>query len=55
MSSTWATEMASGPGPRNVAELTSVPSRIEEVSRAIPPSVTQESVGPGSPSPLIAT
>ena len=24
----WATEMASGPGRRNVAEVTSVPSRI---------------------------
>ena len=37
------------------AEVTSVPSRIAEVSRAIPARVTQESVGPGSPSPLIAT
>ncbi len=26
--STWATEMASGPGSRNVAAVTSVPSRI---------------------------
>ena len=54
ISSTWATEMASGPGWRNVAEVTMVPSRIDDVSRAMPPSVTQESVGPGSPSPLIA-
>ncbi len=54
ISSTWATEMASGPGCRNVAEVTIVPSRIVEVSRAMPASVTQESVGPGSPSPLIA-
>ncbi len=28
--------------------------RIVEVSRAMPASVTQESVGPGRPSPLIA-
>jgi hypothetical protein len=32
-----------------------VPSRIVDVSRAMPASVTQESVGPGRPSPLIAT
>ena len=29
--------------------MTSVPSRIREVSRASAPSVTHESVGPGSP------
>ncbi len=50
MASTSATEMASGPGNRKVAEVTSVPSRIRSVSRAIPASVTQASVGPGSPS-----
>ena len=32
----------------------SVPSRIDDVSRAMPPNVNQESVGPGPPSPLIA-
>jgi hypothetical protein len=37
-----------------VADVTNVPSRIEAVSLAIAPSVTQESVGPGEPSPLIA-
>ncbi|SHW81201.1 Uncharacterised protein [Mycobacteroides abscessus subsp. abscessus] len=46
--------MASGPGYRNVAEVTMVPSRMVLVSRAIPPSVTHESVGPGSPSPAMA-
>ena len=51
MTSTWATEIASGPGSRNVAAVTSVPSRIREVSRASPASVTHASVGPGSPSP----
>ena len=51
--STWATEIASGPGSRNVAEVTSVPSRIRLVSRASPASVTQASVGPGRPSPPI--
>ena len=50
MSSTWATETASGPGSRKVAEVTRVPSRIEVVSRAMPPRVTQASVGPGRPS-----
>ena len=45
--STWATEMASGPGSRNVAEVTSVPSRIRLVSRARPARVIQASVGPG--------
>ena len=47
--STWATPMASGPGSRNVAEVTMVPSRIVDVSRASPASVNQESDGPGSP------
>jgi hypothetical protein len=42
-------------GIRNVAEVTIVPSRIVDVSRASPANVTQESVGPGHPSPLIAT
>ena len=51
ISSTWATATASGPGKRNVAEVTSVPSRMRSVSRAMAPRVTQESVGPGSPSP----
>ncbi len=46
--------MASGPGYRNVAEVTMVPNRMVVVSRAMPASVTHESVGPGSPSPLIA-
>ena len=31
--------------------MTSVPSRMRSVSRAMPPSVSQASVGPGSPSP----
>ena len=48
ISSTWATATASGPGSRNVAEQTSVPSRMVVVSRAMAPSVTQVSVGPGS-------
>ncbi len=43
--------MASGPGNRKVAEVTSVPSRIREVSRARAASVTQESEGPGDGSP----
>ena len=47
--STPATVIASGPGSRNVADVTSVPSRIVEVSRARPASVVQASVGPGSP------
>ncbi len=55
IASTCAIDTASGPGWRNVADVTSVPSRIDEVSRARAPSVTQESVGPGIPSPLIAT
>ena len=49
ISSTWATLMASTPGARKVAELSRVPSRILEVSRAIPARVIQASVGPGSP------
>ena len=52
--STWATAMASGPGSRNVAAVTSVPSRIRLVCRASAPSVTHESVGPGRPSPSMA-
>ena len=47
MSSTWATAIASGPGRRKVAEVTIVPSRMVLVSRAMAPSVTQLSVGPG--------
>ena len=47
--STWATITASGPGSRKVAEVTSVPSRIREVSRASAARVSQASVGPGSP------
>src|SRR6056297_587169 len=50
MSSTWATLTARGPGSRNVIDVTRVPNRIVEVSRAIPPNVTHASVGPGSPS-----
>ncbi len=50
IASTCATLIASGPGCRNVADVTSVPSRIVDVSRASPASVTHESVGPGSPS-----
>ena len=46
--------MASGPGRRKVADVTSVPSRIRDVSRASPARVTQESVGPGSPGTPIA-
>ena len=53
MASTWATEMASGPGSRKVAEVTSVPSRMRLVSRARPARVIQASVGPGRPSPPI--
>ena len=41
--------IASGPGSRNVADVTSVPSRIVVVSRASPASVIHESVGPGKP------
>jgi hypothetical protein len=51
MTSTWAAAMASGPGRRNVAAVTMVPSLIVEVSRARPASVTHASVGPGSPDP----
>ena len=51
MASTWATAMASGPGSRKVADVTSVPRRMRSVSRASPASVTHESVGPGSPVP----
>ena len=47
IASTVATAIASGPGRRNVAELTMVPSRIVDVSRANPARVTQASVGPG--------
>jgi len=47
--STCATEIASGPGSRNVAAVTSVPSRMRLVCRASPASVTQASVGPGRP------
>ena len=52
MASTSATETASGPGSRKVAEVTRVPSRIDEVSRAMAARVTQASVGPGRPSVL---
>ncbi len=48
--STCATCSASTPGSRKVAAVISVPSRIREVSRAIPARVIQASVGPGSPS-----
>jgi len=51
MASTCATAIASAPGSRNVADVTSVPRRIVLVSRARAPSVTHESVGPGSGSP----
>ena len=51
MASTPATEIANGPGRRNVAEVTSVPNRIVEVSRARPASVIQASLGPGRPEP----
>ena len=50
-----ATEMASGPGNRKVAVVTSVPRRMVEVSRPIAPRVIHESVGPGAPSTFIAT
>ena len=36
----------------DVADVTSVPSRIRLVSRASPARVVQVSVGPGSPSPM---
>ena len=49
ISSTWATAIASGPGRRNVAEVTRVPSRMVVVSRASPARVVQASVGPGQP------
>ena len=52
--STCATATASGPGRRKVADVTSVPSRIRDVSRASPARVTYESVGPGSPAAPIA-
>lgn len=54
MTSTCATEMASGPGSRKVADVTMVPSRMRVVSRASAASVTHESVGPtpGSPGPM---
>ena len=52
--STCATATASGPGRRKVADVTSVPSRIRDVSRASPARVTYESVGPGSPGTPIA-
>lgn len=54
ISSTSTTEIANGPGWRNLAEVTIVPRQIEDLSLAIPARVTQESVGPGRPSPLIA-
>ena len=54
IASTCATLIASGPGSRNVADVTSVPSRSRVVSLARPASVTQASVGPGSASPTIA-
>ena len=47
--SVCATATARGPGSRNVAEFTSVPSRIRDVSRASPAIVSHASVGPGSP------
>lgn len=47
ITSTCATAIASGPGRRKVALVTSVPRRMVDVSRAMPASVTQESVGPG--------
>ena len=49
IASTVATEMASGPGRRNVAAVTSVPSRMRLVSRARPARVIHASVGPGRP------
>jgi hypothetical protein len=49
MASTCATEIAMGPGSRNVAALTIVPKRTRCVSRANPARVIHESVGPGSP------
>ena len=48
--STFATAIASGPGCRKVALVIIVPSRMVLVSRARPASVTQASLGPGSPS-----
>ena len=51
--STWATEIANGPGSRNVADVTSVPSRTRDVSRASAARVSHASVGPGRPSPPI--
>ena len=44
-----ATLIASGPGSRKVAEVTRVPSRMVEVSRASPARVVQASDGPGRP------
>ena len=40
-----------GPGRRKVADVTRVPRRMVEVSRASPARVVQASVGPGPPSP----
>ena len=47
--------MASGPGSRNVADVTSVPRRMLDVSLASPASVVQASLGPGRPvtSPIL--
>ena len=45
ISSTLATIVASRPGRRKVAAVTSEPSRIRLVSRASPASVVQQSVG----------
>ena len=47
--STPATVMASGPGSRNVADVTSVPRRMLDVSLASPASVVHASLGPGRP------
>ncbi|MCW2791489.1 MAG: hypothetical protein JWO76_587 [Nocardioides sp.] len=52
--STFATEIASGPGCRKVALVIIVPSRIVLVSRASPASVIQASLGPGRPSVPLA-
>src|SRR5205085_2371205 len=51
--STWATEVAGGPGRRAVPAVTIVPSRMREVSRARPARVSHASVGPGRPVPPI--
>ena len=52
IASACATWIASGPGRRNVTGVTSVPSRIREVSRPSAASVIHASVEPGAERPF---